>query len=161
MLIPSLEACDRGAIVREGLPVDEEAIAAARAFVDAFVLLSKREKYLRYLRRERDFPLFLQELDHLRFLDMRFVEELPPAIQDVDRIEQLLRRHGAPSECVVVSSCKSECGTRGLRDALIDVVGATSGAIISCVPGRLAYYESESPQDRHICLSGGTSHVRI
>jgi hypothetical protein len=38
-----------------------------------------------------------------------------------------------------------------LLEALEDTVGGGMGTIISCVPGELAYFESEEQGERYIC----------
>jgi hypothetical protein len=37
-----------------------------------------------------------------------------------------------------------------LRAALEDVVGYNDGTFISCIPGRLAYFEGEGPNERYV-----------
>jgi hypothetical protein len=37
-----------------------------------------------------------------------------------------------------------------LGEALLQIVGAGNGTLISCTPGTLAYYEGEGPSDRCI-----------
>jgi hypothetical protein len=38
-----------------------------------------------------------------------------------------------------------------LSEALKDIIGRGQGAFVSCVPGRLAYFESEELNERYIC----------
>jgi len=37
-----------------------------------------------------------------------------------------------------------------LVEAVRDVVNSSTGTVISCIPGRLAYFEGEEPNDRLI-----------
>ena len=39
----------------------------------------------------------------------------------------------------------------GLSEALTAVIGSGWGTFVSCVPGVLAYFESEEPTERYIC----------
>ena len=127
-------------------------VDAARAFVESFVVPNKRERYLNWLKRERTHGKFLRELDHLRWLDERNSRAVPRTKQSTEEIEQALRAHGAPDQCIVISANEDECRESTLHDALGTVVGGTAGAIVSCIPGRLAYYEAEEPFERFICL---------
>jgi hypothetical protein len=37
-----------------------------------------------------------------------------------------------------------------LKEAIEEVLGCGLGSILSCVPGKLVYYEGEGPGDRYI-----------
>ena len=39
--------------------------------------------------------------------------------------------------------------------ALADVVGHNDGTFISCIPGRLAYFEGEGLNERHVLQGSG------
>lgn len=40
-----------------------------------------------------------------------------------------------------------------LREALDAIVGSGSGTLLSCIPGRLGYYEEEGPKVRFILVA--------
>jgi len=103
------------------------------------------------LRREKTRRRFLAELDHFRWLDARYSTAVARGLQFTDQIESLLRQLGAPSDCIVISSDKRQCGRATLSKALSTVVGGSSGAVVSCIPGELAYYEAEEPFERFVC----------
>ncbi len=133
--------------------LEEAVVVAARAFVEQFVSQGKRRRLLKLLDRPRTHADFLRELDHIRWLDDARATLLSRDTQSTDQIEALLRSRGAPATCTVVSSAGAECGVFRLDDALTNVVGGTSGAIVSCIPGRLAYYEAEEPFVRYLCVA--------
>jgi hypothetical protein len=63
----------------------------------------------------------------------------------------LLRKRGAPGECIFLAEDAALDGRRlPLDEAVAAVVGRGMGAFISCVPGRLAYFEGEDPSERCI-----------
>ncbi len=64
---------------------------------------------------------------------------------------EILQHRGAPSECYVLSAGWEE-GARSvpLRDALNEVVGSSFGTIVSCIHGKLGYYEGEDPGHRKL-----------
>ena len=59
-------------------------------------------------------------------------------------MEKVLRQKGAGKTCHVIA-CREELDGREmlLRDALEQVAPDYSGAILCCVPNRLAYYRDE------------------
>jgi hypothetical protein len=91
-------------------------------------------------------------LDHFADLDLRFCRRLNPSEQHFPNILQTLKKLGAPSKCYVISS-GDELDSRemDLTEALKDIIGRGVGTFVSCVPGRLAYFESEEKNERYIC----------
>jgi len=55
----------------------------------------------------------------------------------------ILKRLGAPDNCWVISEGDLDGQEVNLLAALKEVVGYGMGTLISCIPGRLAYFESE------------------
>ena len=69
---------------------------------------------------------------------------IPKPNSDPDELLALLKQHGARKTCYVISWDKDIDGQEMLlKDALNHVVGMGMPSILSCVPGKLAYYEAE------------------
>src|SRR6185295_9324049 len=86
----------------------------------------------------------LDSVAHFSDLDPRFQVPIPASEQSPSRLEQLLRSRGAPSECYLTSEDTALDGrTVGLSEALTLIVGRGMGTLLSCIPGRLGYYEGE------------------
>ncbi|MEO0461323.1 MAG: hypothetical protein AAF219_10805 [Myxococcota bacterium] len=131
--------------------MDDVVVTAARRFVETFIKAGKRDSYLKLLARQRTYSSFVEQLDHLRWLDNRLAAPVLRHQQHTWQIEELLRNNGAPETCVVVSADPRDCGSMSLRQALTSVVGGGYGAIVSCIEGELAYYEAEEPFSRFLC----------
>jgi hypothetical protein len=127
------------------MPTEEEAV------IRAFVIKEKRERLLGFLpARRKDATA---ELGESRNLDSRWRIPLAPSEQSLAGIERLLRARGAGADCLVISENAALDGRRmPLAEALQDVVGYGMGTIVSCVPGKLAYFEGEGPSDRFILV---------
>jgi hypothetical protein len=121
------------------------------SLITAFVLPAKRARFIEFLRSPKRRPKLLAALYHFVDLDPQCLVPIAPAEQNPKAIAALLTRRGAPSLCHLVST-NSELDRREfpLVEALERVVGHGDGALISCVPGRLGYFEGESPHDRFI-----------
>jgi hypothetical protein len=128
------------------------------ALINAFVLRTKRARLAQFLRSPKRRGKLLDGLYHFRDLDPRFLVEIAPCDQHAEAIADLLARRGAPSQCHVISTDRELDGRDlPLVEALRQIVGRGQGAaLVSCVPGRLGYFEGESPKDRFILdrLSG-------
>src|SRR5262245_62041045 len=129
----------------------------ATGLVRAFFQRSRRGRYLALLASgSQGRTKFRRALAHLRDLDDRFVRPIPsgPLEQTVLKV---LRELGAPETCYVLSE-RDDLDDRELEleDALDSIIGHGAGALLSCIPGRLAYFEGEGPGDRCVLYRSGS-----
>lgn len=144
-------------MILKGLPTTTRptGLEDETALVNAFVVAHKRERLLAKLsgpREQRDEEL-REHLPHESRWDPRYVVPIAAAHQTARRIGEELERRGAgPDLPVYVLSASPRLDARRctLEEALRDVVGSSSGTVICCIPGRLAYYEGEEAGRRFI-----------
>jgi len=87
---------------------------------------------------------FLHELAHFKALDPRYRFEIPKRVHGAEQIGALLVEKGAPPSCWVTSESSALDGKEmSLLEALREVVGYQMGTFLSCLPGKLAYFEDE------------------
>ena len=123
----------------------------ATALFAAFVLPDRRDRYANLLTSSKGRAKLRAGLAHLRDLDPKYTHPVRSANEDAAGIAADLRARGAPAECYVVSeSAELDGRTLPLDAALEAVVGQGMGTLISCVPGKLGYYEGEDPGQRMI-----------
>jgi hypothetical protein len=127
------------------------------ALVRAFIDPAKREQYLSRLASPKTRQKFISKhFPHMRDLDQRYAHRLEPRDAHAETIYAELHRRGAPDHCYVLSSSSSLDGQEvPLYDALDDVVGSSDGTFVSCIPGKLAYFEGEEPNERYILERSG------
>lgn len=120
-------------------------------FVRAFIVESKRARYLAKLASPTKRRSFLSRLHHNLDLAPKVAQQVPPGDQTASLIEEKLRRLGAPAQCHAIATGSDMDGRDlPLHEALSSVVGMGNGVILSCIPGVLAYYESEEKNGRYI-----------
>ncbi|MDP9422722.1 MAG: hypothetical protein M3Q19_07805 [Pseudomonadota bacterium] len=92
-------------------------------------------------KRRRD----VQELLHHSVrLDPRYRQHLTGSDAFSGPVEALLKKRGAPSNCYVLAADSHLDGREmPLREALEAIIGMGNGAFVSCIPGRLGFYEYE------------------
>jgi hypothetical protein len=112
------------------------------AFVKAFIQPDRQERFLSFLMDPTKRVKFIREFDHLktRFLDIRFGMVLTGSSSLSPRIYSTLRKLGAPETCWVMGG-RFDGEERELLDALTN---SGDGFALSCIPGKLAYLESEN-----------------
>lgn len=128
------------------MEIDHEA-----ALVGAFVAKPKRERILEVLRGARRRRELQERFPHEDRWDPRFVVPILPQLQSAESIFAELVRRGAPETAYVVSAMASlDAQSFRLMDALRRIVGVAPGTAVSCIPGRLAYFEGEGQGNRFI-----------
>jgi hypothetical protein len=114
-----------------------------------FLLPRYRSRFAQLLGSRRGREKLRRSLAHFDQLDRRFLVPVGHLGAAADAIERLLRSRGAPAICHVVSEDPSLDGRDlPLPEALVRIVGRGMGALVSCVPGRLGFFEGEEPGDR-------------
>lgn len=120
-------------------------------FARSFIVPEKAERYLTLLQSDRGRKKLRAGLYHCRDIDYRFAKLLGPAEQNAESIERILRSKGAPDDCHLFSADSEFDGREmTLSDALAEVVDSGSGTFVSCVAGKLGYFEFEDMKERYI-----------
>jgi len=125
------------------------------AVIRAFVQHEKQARFLGFLANLKNRRKFTESLSHFHWFDPRFATPIPwkvdpklklwdRHVQGVENIHRLLKSKSAGLTCWVLSEDSEIDGRElDLRSALEHVRGRQIGTILSCVPGKLAYFESE------------------
>jgi len=119
---------------------------------EAFAISTKRQRYVDLQATKRGRDKIRLGLDHFDDLDPRSCKRVPASEQSPSGVLKILQSLGAPSQCHLMSS-RSDLDRRemDLSEALPEVIGGGMGTFVSCVPGKLAYFEGEAPKRRFIC----------
>lgn len=120
-------------------------------FARNFIVPEKRARYLSLLESKSGRKKILNGFNHCRDLDPRFARRVPDNQSSAGSIEVILRQKGAPDTCHVISDNPDIDGQEtALSEALSKTVGMDAGTLISCIPGKLAYFEMEGFDGRYI-----------
>jgi hypothetical protein len=116
------------------------------AFVKGFIASAKQARWAQYLSNAKRRKEILNQLNH----NLPYVPELGTEVPDRQdypaELERLLKAKGAGPTChVMVDGLKIDGRELPLAEALNHICMHESGAVLSCIPGRLAYYKPESP----------------
>jgi hypothetical protein len=126
-----------------------------QATIRAFVVRDKQERFLAFATSSKNRKKFTGELAHFHWFDQRFATSMPwkvdPSLslserhtQGIGNIARLLRSKGAGKTCWVISENAEIDGRElDLDSALETVIGSGMGTILSCIAGKLAYFEGE------------------
>jgi len=99
-------------------------------------------------KRRRDARMLLH---HSVRLDPRFAQHLVGSDAFSGPVEAMLRKRGAPSTCYVLAANSDLDGREmPLSEALEAIIGMGDGAFVSCISGRLGFYEYESIKSSYL-----------
>jgi len=115
------------------------------AFVSAFVVPEKRARYLEFLANPKRRHEILNRLGHFDDFLTQFATET--GYQQSGVLDGLLRARGAGRLAHVISMSEDLDGREmPLLEALEGVLDYPFGSVVSCLPGRLAFYiQHEAP----------------
>lgn len=121
----------------------------------SFLRASRRERFVELLAAggaSRD--KITSRLAHFEDIDPRFEHALADTHHgavEVGAVARALRGLGSQDEVYVVSELPAVDGRFLPLEAALDLtLSQTAGSLVSCLPGRLALFEGESPGDRVI-----------
>jgi hypothetical protein len=140
-------------VMRQPLGSREEIIIMnhEELLIKKFVHPDRQERFLALLANPKGRKKLLAMLAHGVKLDSRFAKKIPANQHSVAEIEKELKSKGAPSNCYIISEDSGlDQKEMQLFEALNSVVGQGMGTFISCIPGRLVYFESEDIGERYI-----------
>ena len=117
----------------------------------SFVIREKQGRYAHGLRSPKHRKKLLDRLNHNHDFDPSFLLRLAKEMQSASAVYALLKSAGAPDECYVFSANPSIDGMRmPLAEALSKTFAMGLGTVISCIPGKLAYFEGEDPGECYV-----------
>jgi hypothetical protein len=115
------------------------------ATIRAFIQKNRQERCLALLANPKRRRAFTGELAHFKWLDERFAIPIPSSTaHTVKEIAALLRRKGAGGTVWAISEDRDIDGKElELEATLSHIWGRGIGTILSCLPGKLGYFEDE------------------
>ena len=113
-------------------------------FVKRFIAESKQERYLQFLSKPKTRGKFLNDLYHRLMLKESFVNELLPGERTIENVGQRLQMLGSGIQVYVISPYERlDQQWFALPDILTDILSTGTEAIVCCLPGQLAFVQTE------------------
>jgi hypothetical protein len=125
--------------------------SAERSILGAFIAPRRRSRYLALLESKRGRLKLRKLLAHGGDLDERFLRHLPDSVRDPKEVFSWLTKLGAPKLCYLMSESEELDGKYlDLGEALVQVMHGECGSLVSCLTGRLAFYQGELLDERYL-----------
>jgi hypothetical protein len=130
----------------ENLPIHEQ------GFVRAFILKEKQRRCAYLLSNPDRRKNFRHALAHFKWLDERFSQPiLPSTAHTADELVAFLRQKGAGGTVWVISEYRPIDGREMvLEEAVQETCGRSCGSVLSCIPGKLAFFRDEEMQSQRL-----------
>jgi hypothetical protein len=132
----------------ESLPVHE------LEFVRSFIVKARQERCTFLLSNPARRKKFRDELPHFKWLDERFAHPIPAKVaHTAAELVALLRQRGAGQNVWVISQYAEIDGREmSLEAAMEETRGRQCGTILSCIPGKLAFFRDEEMHSERLLL---------
>jgi hypothetical protein len=112
--------------------------------IRSFIVRRKRERYLAFVRDPGLRTKLTHQLAHFKDIDPKYKRVVPASKRSAWGIGRVLAGMGAPALCYVISEHpRLDRIEMPLEEALETFIGSGMGAILSCIPGRLAFIQTE------------------
>jgi hypothetical protein len=134
------------------MPID--GLIHERETVRAFIQKPRQERVLLLLANPKRRREVIDELAHFKWLDDQFVHLIPPSTaHTAAELVALLRKSGAGSTVWVISEDQSiDAREMQIEEAMGRIRGMCKGTILSCVPGRLAFFRGEAMKSERLLV---------
>jgi hypothetical protein len=123
------------------------------SLIAAFVKRSKRQRYREILSNARLRHEFTNQLAHFADFDPKYRVSIPSNRLFVDNIAAELQKRHSPNVVFAISEDPAiDQKELPLLEALKQIVGRGMGTVLSCIPGCLAFVETEDERfilERH------------
>ena len=115
-----------------------------RLCAESFISKARRERALELLASSKNRHKFTSKFDHhgRDYFIPECIRSIEPRHQHPPNIADILRAMGAPETCHVIGG-EHDGQDMELLTALKQIVGYGTGTVLSCIPGKLAYFEGE------------------
>jgi hypothetical protein len=125
-----------------------------KAFIESFLDKRSRHNYLLDLEKVKEASEFMALMTDLVCLDERYCVKLPKGSREDDvRFVMGYILKFKLNGCTIYSKDNAINNKKfSINEALTIVVGSSISSLISFLPGKFAYYEGESPENRYVCL---------
>lgn len=113
--------------------------------INSFVVHNKCDRYKEFVQSKKNRNKFIQQLYHFKDFDPRKTINLRDiGIKSQQELVKELHNRGGKEDCYIISTLKEIDGKiYSLEKSISYTMDSFEGIIISCVPGKLAYFEDE------------------
>jgi hypothetical protein len=127
-----------------------------KAMIKTFVVRDMQKEFLSFLTRPEDRWKFTRELATFPWFEMRFAKpvqwrvnpslsEFGQTLSGISNVSFMLRSKGAGDTCWVISgNPQIDAHEIELTAAIGYAIESDSGTILSCIPGKLAYFKGKN-----------------
>lgn len=121
-------------------------------FVRAFIQKERQDRCLHLLTNPKRRRRFTDELAHFKWLDDRYSQLIPPSIaRTADEMVSLLRAKGCGKSVWIISEDHELDATElQLVEAMKRVWGSSMSTVLSCIPGKLAFFHGEEMKSERL-----------
>lgn len=114
------------------------------AFIKTFIIKEKQERLLALIQNKKSRKRFRLLLAHNIEVNKKYVQILKTEEINIEYLRQLLKKYGSPNTChIMCENSNYDDKEMTLNEALNEFINRDISFIMSCIPGKLAYFQGE------------------
>jgi hypothetical protein len=118
--------------------------------IKSFVTKERQERYATLISTEKGRQKFKMYLSHFKDLNTQYCSPIP-SLPSYLQLYDLLKSSGAPNTCYVIcENLNYDMKLLPLIDATRQLFNSGLAFFLSCIPGKLGYYEGEDSSQQFI-----------
>jgi hypothetical protein len=123
-----------------------------KLLIENFVCKERQERYLSLILTKKGRSKLRRYIAHFKDLDGKFIQEAN-RLKTSHELENLLKSMGAADICYVISeNSKYDGKSMNLSEVTNLLFNSGIAYFLSCVPGKLVYYEGEETNQKFLLL---------
>ena len=113
-----------------------------------FVIKQRQDRYINLLATDKGRKKLRSYIAHFEDIESKYSTPLH-SLKTHQELVDLLKSKGAPPTCYIIAeNSKYDMKTLPLNDAITQLFNSGMAFFLSCIPGKLVYYESENSSER-------------
>jgi hypothetical protein len=118
--------------------------------IKQFVIKDRQERYLTLIETGKGRKKFRNYISHFKDLNSKYCTPVH-TLQSHIQLYDILKLEGAPNACYIISeNSKYDMRSVDIMEAGKQLFASGIAFFLSCIPGKLAYYEGEEANERFI-----------
>jgi hypothetical protein len=120
--------------------------------IENFIYKNRQERYLNLLQTKKGRVKFRKYIPHFKDINTQFCRNIKN-LNTPGELHEILKSEGASDICYIISEHSDyDSLSMNLSEAIQLLLNSGIAFFLSCIPGKLVYYEGEDTNERYLLV---------